>query len=127
MTAHAMGARVFATARTEEKCAVCHDIGAERAINYVDEDFVAIVEEETNKRGVDLIIDIVGGDYTERNLSALAMEGRLVQVAVQEGAKPQVPLFQIMQKRITLTGSTLRARAVAESSACASAFGLFDR
>jgi len=121
MTAHAMGARVFATARTKEKCAVCRDIGAERAINYMDEDFVAIVEEETNKRGVDLIIDIVGGDYTERNLSAIAMEGRLVQVAVQGGAKPQVPLFAIMQKRITLTGSTLRARAIADKGAIADA------
>ena len=121
MVAHAMGARVFATARTDEKCAVCRDIGAERAINYADEDFVEIVQEATDKRGVDLIIDIVGGDYTVRNLSALAMEGRLVQVAVQGGGNPEVPLFIIMQKRITLTGSTLRARAVAEKGAIADA------
>ena len=121
MTASAMGARVFATARTDEKCTVCCKIGAERAINYVDEDFVAVLKEETNNRGVNLIIDIVGGDYTERNLSALAMEGRLVQVAVQGGTKPQVPLFLIMQKRITLTGSTLRARTIADKAAIADA------
>lgn len=121
MVAHAMGGRVFATARTEEKCAVCRDIGAERAINYADEDFVEVVEEATDGRGVDLIIDIVGGDYTVRNLAALAMEGRLVQVAVQGGAKPEIPLFVIMQKRITLTGSTLRARSVADKGAIADA------
>jgi len=108
MVARAMGARVFTTARTEEKCAVCRDIGAERAINYVDEDFVEVIKEATDGRGVDVILDIVGGDYTVRNLATLAMEGRPVQVAVQGGAKPEVPLFTIMQKRITLTGSTLR-------------------
>ncbi len=121
MVANAMGARVFTTARTEEKCAVCRDIGAERAINYTDEDFVEVIEEATDGAGVDLILDIVGGDYTVRNLTALAMEGRLVQVAVQGGAKPEVPLFVIMQKRITLTGSTLRARSVAEKGAIADA------
>ena len=121
MVARAMGARVFTTARTEEKCAVCRDIGAERAINYVDEDFVEVIKEATDGRGVDVILDIVGGDYTVRNLAALAMEGRLVQVAVQGGAKPEVPLFTIMQKRITLTGSTLRARSVADKGAIADA------
>jgi putative PIG3 family NAD(P)H quinone oxidoreductase len=121
MVARAMGARVFTTARTEEKCAVCRDIGAERAINYADEDFVEVIKEATDGRGVDVILDIVGGDYTVRNLAALAMEGRLVQVAVQGGAKPEVPLFTIMQKRITLTGSTLRARSVADKGAIADA------
>ncbi len=121
MVAHATGARVLTTARTEEKCAACRDIGAERAINYTDEDFVAVVEEATDGRGVDLILDIVGGDYTVRNLAALATEGRLVQVAVQGGAKPEIPLFVIMQKRITLTGSTLRARSVADKGAIADA------
>ncbi len=121
MVANAMGARVLTTARTEEKCAVCRDIGAERAINYSNEDFVEVVKEATDGHGVDLIIDIVGGDYTVRNLAALAMEGRLVQVAVQGGAKPEVPLFVIMQKRITLTGSTLRARSVADKGAIAEA------
>ena len=121
MVARAMGARVFTTARTEEKCAVCRDIGAERAINYADEDFVEVIKEATDGRGVDVILDIVGGDYTVRNLAALAMEGRLVQVAVQGGAKPEIPLFTIMQKRITLTGSTLRARSVADKGAIADA------
>ena len=121
MVAHAMGARVFATARTEEKCAVCRKIGAERAIKYTDEDFVEVTKEATDGLGVDLIIDIVGGDYTVRNIAALAMEGRLVQVAVQGGAKPEIPLFLIMQKRITLTGSTLRARSVADKGAIADA------
>jgi putative PIG3 family NAD(P)H quinone oxidoreductase len=121
MVAHAMGARVFTTARTDEKCAVCRDIGAERAIRYTEEDFVEVVKEATDGRGVDLIIDIVGGDYTVRNLAALAMEGRLVQVAVQGGAKPEVPLFVIMQKRLTLTGSTLRPRTVEEKGAIADA------
>ena len=121
MVAHAMGARVFATARTEEKCAVCRKIGAERAIKYTDEDFVEVTKEATDGRGVDLIIDIVGGDYAVRNLAALAMEGRLVQVAVQGGAKVEIPLFLIMQKRITLTGSTLRARSVADKGAIADA------
>ena len=121
MVARIMGARVFATARTEEKCDVCRDIGAERAIQYTEEDFVEVIKEATDGHGVDLIIDIIGGDYTVRNLAALAMEGRLVQVAVQGGAKPEIPLFTIMQKRITLTGSTLRARSVAEKGAIADA------
>ncbi len=121
MVAHATGARVFTTARTEKKCAACRDIGAERAINYTSEDFVEIVKAATDGAGVDLILDIVGGDYTVRNLAALAVEGRLVQVAVQGGAKVEVPLFVIMQKRITLTGSTLRARSVADKGAIADA------
>ena len=109
------------TARNAEKCAKCEDLGAERAINYVDEDFVEVSKEITGGAGGDLIIDIVGGDYAVRNLHALAFGGRLVQVAVQGGAKPQIPLFLIMQKRLTLTGSTLRPRSVAEKGAIASA------
>ena len=119
--AKALGARVLATARTAEKCDFCLSMGAERAINYVDEDFVAVAKEFTNGAGVNLILDIVGGDYTARNLAALAPFGRLVQVAVQAGAKAEVPLFVIMQKRLTLTGSTLRARSVAEKGAIAAA------
>ncbi len=119
--ARASGARVFATARTAEKCKACEDLGCERAINYSEEDFVEVAKALTGDDGVDLIIDIVGGDYTERNLRALALEGRLVQVAVQGGAKPEVPLFVIMQKRITLTGSTLRPRTVAQKGAIADA------
>ena len=121
MVARAMGARVLTTARTEEKCAVCRKLGAERAINYAEEDFVEVAKEVTGGEGVDVIIDIVGGDYTARNIAALATEGWIVQVAVQGGAKPEVPLFQIMRKRITLTGSTLRPRSVAEKGAIAEA------
>jgi len=119
--AHALGARVMATARTAEKCAVCEELGADRAINYTDEDFVEIAKEITGGAGVNLIIDIIGGDYAVRNLHALAAGGRLVQVAVQGGANPKIPLFLIMQKRLTLTGSTLRPRSVAEKGAIAAA------
>jgi NADPH:quinone reductase len=119
--AHALGARVMATARTAEKCAVCEKLGADRAINYAEEDFVEIAKEMTGGAGVNLIIDIIGGDYAVRNLHALAEGGRLVQVAVQGGAKPEIPLFLIMQKRLTLTGSTLRPRSVAEKGAIAAA------
>jgi putative PIG3 family NAD(P)H quinone oxidoreductase len=119
--AHALGARVLATARTAEKCAVCEKLGAVRAINYAEEDFVEIAKNMTGGAGMDLIIDIVGGDYAVRNLHALRPGGRLVQVAVQGGATPEIPLFLIMQKRLTLTGSTLRPRSVAEKGAIAAA------
>ncbi len=119
--AHAFGARVFATARTAEKCAFCERIGAERAIAYRDEDFVAVVRELTEKRGVDLILDMVGGAYLARNLRALAVEGRLVQIAVMEGAEAAIPLGLVMVKRLTLTGSTLRPRTVAQKGAIAEA------
>ena len=88
--AAAFGARVFATAGTEDKCRACEELGAERAINYRDEDFVAVVKELTDGEGVDLILDMVGGDYIQRNISALAMEGRLVQIAFLGGAKVEV-------------------------------------
>ena len=119
--AHAFGARVFATARTAEKCAFCERLGAERAIAYPDEDFVAVVRELTDKRGVDLILDMVGGDYLARNLRALAVEGRLVQIAVMAGAEAAIPLGLLMVKRLTLTGSTLRPRSVAQKGAIADA------
>ncbi|MEE2970614.1 MAG: NAD(P)H-quinone oxidoreductase [Pseudomonadota bacterium] len=119
--AHALGARVLATARTAEKCAVCEKLGAARAINYAEEDFVEIAKVMTGGSGVELIIDKVGGDYGVRKLQALAPGGRLVQVAVQGGASPEIPLFLIMQKHLTLTGSTLRPRSVAEKGAIAAA------
>lgn len=119
--ARVVGARVFATARTAEKCAMCEELGAERGINYQGEDFVEIVAQITDGRGVDVILDIVAGDYVARNLKALAMEGRLVQVAVQKGPKAEVPIFMIMQKRLTFTGSTLRPRSVAQKGAIAAA------
>ncbi len=119
--ARAFGARVFTTARTAEKCAFCEELGAERAINYTEEDFVAVVRELTEKRGVELILDMVGGDYLARNIRALAVEGRLVQIAVREGAEPTIPLGLLMVKRLVLTGSTLRPRTVARKGAIADA------
>ena len=90
--ARAFGARVFATAGTPEKCAVCVELGAERAIDYRQEDFVAVVKEATGGRGADVILDMVGGPYVEKNLRALAVEGRLVQIAFLQGSKVTLDL-----------------------------------
>ena len=119
--AQAFGARVFATAGTAEKCRACETFGASRAVNYRDEDFVAVLKEETNGRGVDLILDMVGGDYTPRNLDLLAFEGRLVQIAFRKSPMTTLDLSVIMRKRLTLTGSLLRPRSVAEKGAIADA------
>jgi putative PIG3 family NAD(P)H quinone oxidoreductase len=109
--ARARGARVFATAGSDEKCAACVTLGAERAFNYKTTDFVAAVKESTGGRGVDVILDIVGGDYLQRNLEALALEGRLVQIGALGGAKAQINTVPILQKRLTITGSrSARAR-----------------
>jgi putative PIG3 family NAD(P)H quinone oxidoreductase len=117
--AHAKGARVFATAGSQEKCTACERLGAERAINYRETDFVAAVRDATGGRGVNVVLDMVGGDYLPRNLDILAVDGRLVQIAVLGGVKAPVNLVTIMQRRLTLTGSTLRARPVAEKGAIA--------
>lgn len=119
--AHVFGARVLATARTAEKCRACEDLGAVRAINYVDEDFVAVVHQLTQGDGVDLILDMVAGDYVARNIEALKVEGRLVQIAVMKGPEAMVPLAAVMRKRLVLTGSTLRPRTVAQKGAIADA------
>ncbi len=119
--ARVFGARVFATAGSVDKCAACERIGAERAINYRDVDFVAAIRESTGGKGVDVILDMVGGDYFSRNIDALGMEGRLVQIATLRGSKAEIVLPAIMQRRLTITGSTLRARSVAEKGAIASA------
>jgi putative PIG3 family NAD(P)H quinone oxidoreductase len=119
--AHAFGARVFATAGSAAKCAACERLGAERAFNYRESDFVAAVNETTRGRGVDLILDMVGGDYVARNIEALATDGRLVQIGLLGGYRAQVNLIALMQRRVTLTGSTLRARSVAEKGAIAAA------
>ncbi len=103
--AHAFGARVFATAGSAEKCAVCERLGAERAINYREEDFVAVLRAEG---GADLILDMVGGDYLPRNVRALADDGRLVQIAFLQGPKVELNFAQVMMRRLTITGSTLR-------------------
>ena len=119
--ARAFGARVFATAGSAAKCVACERLGAERAINYRDEDFVAVTREATGGRGVDVILDMVGGDYFPRHLDALAMDGRLVQISTLGGANAQIFLPSVMQRRLTITGSTLRPRSVAEKGAIARA------
>jgi len=119
--AHARGARVFATAGSPEKCAACERLGAARAINYRDEDFVAVVRELTGGRGVDVVLDMVGGDYFARNVDALAVEGRLVEIATLQGVKAELNIQTIMQRRLTITGSTLRARPIADKAAIAHA------
>ncbi|KIC14861.1 NAD(P)H-quinone oxidoreductase [Leisingera sp. ANG-DT] len=103
--ARAFGARVFATAGSDEKCQACLDLGAERAINYRDEDFVKVMREEG---GADLVLDMVGGDYIPRNIKAMAEDGRLVQIAFLQGPKVELNFALMMVKRLTLTGSTLR-------------------
>jgi NADPH:quinone reductase len=117
--ARAFGARVFATAGSVDKCAVCQQLGAERAINYCREDFVSVVKEATGGSGVDVILDMIGGSYAERNQQALAVEGRLVQIGIMEGSKITLDLLQMMVRRQTITGSTLRARSVADKAAIA--------
>jgi putative PIG3 family NAD(P)H quinone oxidoreductase len=119
--ARAFGARVFATAGSAEKCAAVERLGAERAINYRDADFVGVVKDATGGRGVDVVLDMVGGEYVARNLAVLAFEGRLVQIAVMGGATAEIPLPAIMQRRLTLTGSLLRPRSVTEKGAIAAA------
>jgi NADPH:quinone reductase len=117
--ARAFGARVFATAGSPEKCAVCRDLGAERAIDYRQEDFVAVLKEATQGRGVDVILDMAGGPYVEKNLRSLALEGRLVQIAFLQGSKVTLDLAHLMVRRQTITGSTLRPRPVADKAAIA--------
>lgn len=119
--ARARGSRVFATAGSAEKCRACEQLGAERAINYRDEAFVAVVREATGNRGVDVVLDMVGAEYFARNVDALAMEGRLVEIATLRGATAELNIATIMQRRLTITGSTLRTRSVAEKGAIASA------
>lgn len=119
--ARAFGARVLVTAGTPEKCAACLALGAERAIDYRREDFVAGVREATGGRGVDVVLDMVGAPYLARNLECLAVEGRLVQIGVQQGPKAELNLLTVMQRRLTVTGSTLRPRTVAEKGAIAAA------
>ena len=114
--AKAFGATVYVTAGNDEKCRACTDLGADAAINYRDEDFVERISELTNERGVDVILDMIGGDYLPRNLESLAVEGRIVQIALQRGPKVEMNLLPIMLKRLTLTGSTLRPRTVAQKA-----------
>jgi NADPH2:quinone reductase len=106
----AMGARVFATAGSEEKCAACRQLGAERAVNYRSGDFVAELKAATADRGVDVILDMVLGDYMQKNISLAAVEGRIVIIAGLKGFTTEVNFAPVMLKRLTITGSTLRPR-----------------
>lgn len=115
--AHAFGARVFATAGTDAKCRACEQLGAELAVNYRTEDWPAVVRARTEGRGVDVVLDMVGGDYTPRNLDLLAPEGRLVQIAFLRGPRAEIDFMQVMHKRLTITGSTLRPRSALEKGA----------
>jgi len=108
--AAALGAKVMTTVGSAEKAHVCRELGAVRAINYHEEDFVEVVRETTGGHGVDVILDMVGGDYIERDLKAAALEGRIVQIAFLKGAKVQLDLMRLMLRRLTLTGSTLRVQ-----------------
>jgi NADPH2:quinone reductase len=111
--AAALGHRVFATAGSEDKCRACERLGAERAINYKTEDFAAVVKELTGGKGVDVVLDMVGGDYLKREISCLADDGRLVLIALLGGARTEIDLGQVLRRRLTVTGSTLRPRPVA--------------
>ena len=113
------GARVFATAGSAEKCAKCVELGAERAINYREEDFVEVMQAETAGRGIDVILDMVGGNYIPRNVKALAIGGRLVQIAFLGGATAELNFAQVMVKRLTVTGSTLRPQSNVAKAAIA--------
>jgi NADPH2:quinone reductase len=110
--AAAMGHRVFATAGSEDKCRACEQLGAERAINYKTEDFSEIVKQLTGGKGVDVVLDMVGGDYLKREISCLADDGRLVLIALLGGARTEIDLGQVLRRRLTVTGSTLRPRPV---------------
>lgn len=116
-----LGNRVFITARNDKKCRFCEDLGAERAINYQEEDFVEVVRGLTDGKGPDVILDMVGGDYIQRNIDLLAIEGRLVFIAFLKGPKAEVNFLPIMLKRLTVTGATLRPRSVAGKGAIARA------
>ena len=117
--ATALGHRVFATAGSADKCQACEALGAERAINYRDEDFVAVVKELTGGKGVDVILDMVAGDYVGREINCLADDGRIAIIALLGGAKATVDLSQVLRRRLTISGSTLRPRPVAFKQAIA--------
>jgi NADPH2:quinone reductase len=119
--ARAFGHRVFVTAGSADKCAACEKLGASRAINYRTEDFMAVVKELTGGKGVDVILDMVGGDYVPRELACLADDGRLSLIAFLGGTKTTIDMTDILRRRLTITGSTLRARSVEVKGAIAQA------
>jgi len=115
----ALGARVFATAGSSEKCATCERLGAEHAVNYREADFVEVIRQRTDGQGVDVILDMVGGDYTARNLKLLRERGRISQIYFLRGSEVTIDLGDIMRKQLVLTGGTLRPRTTAEKGAIA--------
>ncbi len=117
----AFGATVYATAGSAEKCEACGALGASMAINYREADWVSALLAVTGSRGIDVILDMVGGDYVGRNLDLLAVEGRLVQIAFLKSSRTEIDLMQVMRRRLTITGSTLRPRTVSEKGAIAAA------
>jgi NADPH:quinone reductase len=119
--AKAFGARVITTAGSADKCDACRKLGADVAVNYKSEDFVAATKSATGGKGADVILDMVGGDYIERNYEAAAVDGRIVQIAFLASPKATVDFRRIMMKRLTHTGSTLRARSIADKGAIARA------
>jgi len=121
MLASALGSRVLATAGTDEKCNACITLGAQKAINYHTQDYVAEVKAFTQKHGADVILDMVGGDYIERNFKAAARDGRIVNIAFLNGSSAEVDFMPLMLKRLTLTGSTLRIRPAEDKARIAAA------
>ena len=113
----ARGHEVFTTAGSDEKCNACARLGAKRAINYKNEDFVAVIQAETGGKGVDVILDMVGGDYIQRNMTAAAMWGRIVNIAYQKGSTAEINFMPLMIKRLSLMGTTLRNRTTAQKAA----------
>lgn len=119
--AHAFGARVFATAGTPEKCTASESLGAVRCVNYRAKDFSQEMAALTDGRGVDVILDMVGGEYLQRNLATLATDGRLVQIGLMGGARAEINMIPLLQRRLTVTGSTLRPRSVDDKATIADA------
>ena len=117
--AAALGHRVFATAGSDDKCRACEELGAERGINYREEDFAAVVKSLTNGKGVDVVLDMVAGEYVAREIDCLADDGRIALIALLGGAKAHVDLGQVLRRRLTISGSTLRPRPVAFKAAIA--------
>ena len=117
--AKAQGARVFVTAGSDEKCAACRRLGAEMAVNYRSQDFVEVLRDATDGKGVDVILDMVGGDYVERNLKLAAVDGRIVNIAYLNGSRVTVDMLPVLLKHLILTGSTLRPRTAGEKAGIA--------
>ena len=119
--AKSLGAKVFTTAGSDEKCAACSRLGADIVVNYRRQDYVEVVRKATDGKGVDVILDMVGGDYVHRNLKAAALDGRIVNIAFLKGSRVEVDMLPVLLKRLTVTGSTLRPRSAEEKAGIARA------